>query len=78
MHATPSAVLLTTLALTASAARAQHLVAVDSNRALYSIDIVTAQKVQFGTISANAGTPGELVHDAATGVTFLTSTNTAS
>ncbi|HEX5051398.1 MAG TPA: hypothetical protein VFZ65_06470, partial [Planctomycetota bacterium] len=47
-------------------------------RALYSIDIVTAQKVQFGTISANAGTPGELVHDAATGVTFLTSTNTAS
>ena len=56
---------------------AQRLVAVDSNHTLYTIDLVTAQKVAIGSI-ANVGTPGELVHDAATGETFVASASTDS
>jgi DNA-binding beta-propeller fold protein YncE len=50
-----------------------HIVAVDSNRTLYEIDIATGAKAQFGTVSANAGTTGGLAIGPGNTV-FLTST----
>jgi hypothetical protein len=50
-----------------------HMIAVDSNRNLYEIDIATGGKTQIGTVSANAGTTAGLTIGAANTV-YLTST----
>lgn len=61
------------LALAAQAS-AQRLIAVDSSRALYELDMTTGARTQIGTVSANAGTTAGLAYDAATGTMYLTST----
>lgn len=63
-----------TLALTSSAF-AQRMIACDSNRALYEVDMATGAKTQIGTISANAGTTGELAWDDVHGIMYLSSTS---
>lgn len=50
-----------------------HIVAVDSSRALYEIDIATGAKTQIGTVSANASTTAALAVGPANTV-FLSST----
>ena len=52
----------------------QQLLAVDSNRALYSIDPATGAKTQIATISSNAGTTGGLAYNASTDTLWVTST----
>lgn len=59
-----------------AAATAQRLVAVDSNRALSTIDAFTGQKTPLATVTANIGTPGGLAFDAAAGVLYAVSTST--
>jgi hypothetical protein len=61
--------------LTAAAA-GQRLIAADSNRTLYQLDLVTAQPTPFATIGAAVGTPSALAHDPATGTTYAASTST--
>lgn len=58
----------------AAVVQAQRMVAVDSNRTLYDIDITTGAKTAFGTVSSNAGTTAGLAYDASTGTMYLTST----
>ncbi len=58
-----------------STALAQRMIACDSSRALYEVDITTGAKTQFGTISSNAGTTGELAWDDANGIMYLSSTS---
>jgi hypothetical protein len=53
---------------------AQRLIAVDSSRALYELDMTTGQRTQIGTVSANASTTAGLTYDAASGKVYLTST----
>lgn len=52
-----------------------RLIAIDSSRALYDIDVNTGAKTQFATASANAGTTGGLAYDEDTGTVWLTSTS---
>lgn len=52
-----------------------RLIAVDSSRALYEIDMSTGAKTQIGTVSANAGTTGGLAYDRLNNVMYLTSTS---
>lgn len=59
--------------LTATVALGQHMIAVDSSRALYEIDITTGTKTSIGTVSANAGTTAGLAIGAGN-VVYLTST----
>lgn len=59
--------------LTATVGLGQHMIAVDSSRALYEIDVATGAKTSIGTVSANAGTTGGLAIGAAN-VVYLTST----
>jgi hypothetical protein len=61
----------------ASSARAQ-LYAVDSSRALYTIDMNTGAKTLIGTVSANAGTTSGLSYDSVHNVVYLVSTSTDS
>jgi len=65
---------LTVLALS-SAALGQRMLACDSSRALYEIDMSTGAKTQFGTISSNAGVTGGLAYDEANDIMYLTSTS---
>lgn len=58
----------------APSALAQHMVAVDSSRALYEIDIATGAKTSIGTVSANAGTTAGLALGAGNTV-YLSSTS---
>ncbi len=55
-------------------AKAQRLIAVDSSRALVTIDAFTAAKTPLATVGANIGTPSGLAYDAAAGVMFAVST----
>jgi len=64
---------LALLATSASTA-AQFLVAVDSSRALSTIDPATGTKTQFATVSSNASTTAGLAYDASTRTMYLTST----
>lgn len=48
--------------------------AVDSSRALYTIDMLTGAKTLIGTVSANASTAGGLAYRPDTNTIFLTST----
>jgi hypothetical protein len=59
----------------ASPAHAGRLIAMDSGRALYDLDITTGAKTQFGTVSSNAGTVGEITRDPLTGTIYLSSTS---
>lgn len=52
-----------------------RLIAVDSSRALYEVDMATGAKTQIGTVSANAGTTGGLAYDRANNVMYVTSTS---
>jgi DNA-binding beta-propeller fold protein YncE len=60
--------------ITASVSDAGMLVAVDSNRNLYEIDMTTGAKTLIGVVSANAATTAGLAYDRATGTIYLTST----
>ena len=60
--------------LTATVGLGQHMIAVDSSRAMYEIDVATGAKTSIGTVSANAGTTAGLAIGAAN-VVFLTSTS---
>lgn len=51
-----------------------RLIAVDSSRALYEINMTNGAKTQIGTVSANASTTGGLAVNPNTGVIYLTST----
>jgi uncharacterized protein DUF6923 len=51
-----------------------HVIAVDSSRTLYEINVATGAKTQIATVSANAGTPGGLAVGAGN-VVYLTSTS---
>lgn len=62
------------LAMSASAF-AQRMIACDSSRVLYDVDIESGAKTQFGTISANAGTTGGLAYDEVNDIMYLTSTS---
>ena len=64
-------------AFLAPSARAQ-LIAVDSARALYTLDISTGARTQIGTVSANAGTTAGLAYDMAHNIVYLTSSSTDS
>ena len=67
------------LAVIAGVASAQgRLIAVDSSRALYEIDMNTGAKTSLGSVSANAGTTGGLAYDRGTGTLWLSSTSTDS
>jgi len=59
----------------ASVAPLGTLYAVDSGRALFSVDPATGTKTQIGTVSTNAGTTAGLAYDPASNTVFLTSTN---
>ena len=54
------------------------LIAVDSSRALYNINMTTGAKTQIGTVSANAGTTAALAFNPVSGVVYLSSTSTDS
>ena len=64
-------------AVPAQGASTPHLVAVDSSRALYEIDMATGAKTSIGTVSANAGTTAGLTVGPAN-LVYLTSTSTDS
>ena len=59
----------------APSARAQQLIALDSSRAFYVLDITTGMRTQIGTVSANAGTTAGLAYDPANNIVYLTSTS---
>lgn len=56
-------------------ALAAGLVAVDSNRNLYEIDMSTGAKTLIGVVSANAGTTGGLAYDRVNDIVYVTSTS---
>ncbi len=60
--------------LCAGTAHGQRMVAVDSSRALYEIDITTGATTSIGTVSSNASTTAGLAYDASTGTLYLSST----
>lgn len=66
--------LLLPLLTLCSTLAAQQLIAVDSSRALFSIDPLTGAKTQIGTVSANASTTAGLAYDPFTNTVYLTST----
>jgi DNA-binding beta-propeller fold protein YncE len=67
------------MALAASLVHAQgRMIAVDSSRALFEVDIVTGVKTPIGTVSANAGTTAGLAYDPSAGVVYLASSSTDS
>ncbi|MCY2961189.1 MAG: hypothetical protein NTY35_13595 [Planctomycetota bacterium] len=59
----------------AAAAQAGRLIAVDTSRALYDVDIATGAKTLIGTVSAGAGTPSGLTRDPASGTIYLCSSS---
>ncbi|MFN0133613.1 MAG: GC-type dockerin domain-anchored protein [Phycisphaerales bacterium] len=63
------------VAASASLCLAQgRLIAVDSSRALYQIDIATGVKTAIGTVSVNASTTAGLAYNPTTQTIYLTST----
>jgi DNA-binding beta-propeller fold protein YncE len=77
-EATMTRLAFAVLALLATAlplrAGSPHLIAVDSNRSLYEIDMANGGKTQIGTVSANAGTTGALAIGASNTV-YVSSTS---
>lgn len=74
MRNTLTAIGLVAMASTAVASGGR-MIAVDSSRALYDIDITTGAKTQFGTVSSNAGTTAGLAYDPVSQTMYLTSTS---
>lgn len=67
--------LFLSMVLCASMVFAQgRMIAVDSSRALFEIDILTGAKTPIGTVSANASTTAGLAYNRATGTLWLSST----
>ena len=60
--------------LVPSAHAAGRLIAVDSSRAIYELNMNTGAKTQIGTVSANAGTTAGLAYDRTNRILYLTST----
>jgi hypothetical protein len=52
-----------------------RLIAVDSSRALYELDMGTGARASIGTVSSNAGITAALARDPATGTVYLSSTS---
>ena len=52
-----------------------RLIAVDSSRALFEIDMSTGAKTSIGTVTANAGTTGGLAYDRLNNIMYVTSTS---
>lgn len=61
--------------LLAAPVAAQRLIALDSSRTVWDVDILTGVRTQVGTITANAATTGGLAYDVVNGRLFLTSTS---
>jgi DNA-binding beta-propeller fold protein YncE len=57
-------------------AGAGTLIAIDSSRVLYEINMINGVKTQIGTVSSNAGTTAGLARNATNGTIYLTSTGT--
>jgi hypothetical protein len=69
-------VVLIALALTSSSVMAQpRLYALDSSRALSTLDMNTGAKTPVCTVSSNAGTTGGLAYDRINDIMYLTSTS---
>lgn len=66
------------VSLLLSVAAAQRLIAVDSNRTVYTIDRSTAAKVPLGVLAAAVGTPNGLAAHAPTGTVYISSSSTDS
>lgn len=66
--------LLSVVAVASPVLAQPHVIAVDSSRALYEINVATGAKTLFRTVSANAGTTGGLAIGAGN-VVYLTSTS---
>lgn len=62
------------LALTSFASAQGRLIAVDSSRALYEIDMTAGAKTSIGTVSSNTSTAAGLAYDPLGNVLYLTST----
>jgi hypothetical protein len=79
-HHMPRSLASAVLSLVALAAAtpAQRLVAVDSNREFFTIDMVTAAKTPLGTVAGGpaVGSPSGLAYDPITGVVFFVSSST--
>lgn len=66
---------LSLIAVLSGSALAQgRLIAVDSSRALYEIDMASGAKTSIGTVSSNASTTAGLAYDRAANVVYLVST----
>jgi hypothetical protein len=74
MLPTHSLLIPAVLALVGSAFAGQ-LVAVDSARVLYDLDITTGVRTPIGNVTVNAGTTGGLARDPAAGIVYLSSTS---
>lgn len=72
---TAAAVAAASFAGVSSALGVGRMIAVDSSRALYEIDIATGAKTLIGTVSANAGTTAGLAYNPGDGTLYLTSTS---
>jgi len=66
------AILAGSLVVAGSAFAQDRMIAVDSSRILYDIDMATGAKTQFGTVSSNAGTTAGLAVGA-NGVVYVSS-----
>jgi MYXO-CTERM domain-containing protein len=71
LTALASIVLATSFTASASAG---VLIAVDSNRSLYEIDMSNGAKTLIGTVSANAGTTAGLAYDRINDILYVSST----
>ncbi len=57
-----------------STAMAQRMIAIDSSRVMYDVNLATGAKTPFATATANAGTTAGLAYDVAGDIMYLTST----
>jgi hypothetical protein len=70
---TSAALLAAATTATGTSAMAQRLLAADSNRTLYELDLVTAQRTPVVTLAAAIGTPSGLAFDPASGTLYAAS-----
>ncbi len=62
------------LSLACAPGAAQRLIALDSNRSVYELDITTGVRTLLGTVTSNSGTSAGLAYDLGRGKLYLTST----
>jgi hypothetical protein len=60
--------------LAAAPASAQRMIALDSNRSVYEVDIATGVRTLLGTVTSNVSTAAGLAYDMFAGNLYLTST----